>query len=265
MFKLKRLLRGLPTRQAGLPALIAITASLLTPLPSARAAISLEYPIDSLVDNNSLPLAPSINTLGAGSLFSNGSVSPEKIGMFSQIYFVQNPLDPEPELNAHIPGAKASGYTEIPLNTAGNLSIDYSNATMSLGAGSDSVVTGYFSLFLDDGNSISHISNVKVTDQFTSPSNNISIDLSGIPTQTGPHSIILTPWLANPDLNFILNIDSTGTLENLTIQNAVATASPVPEPHEYALAAGFGLVGFAAYRRRSKSRQESHPLAENNI
>lgn len=264
MFKLKRLLWGLPTRKAGLSALIAITASLLTPLPSAQAAISLEYPIDSLVDNNSLPLAPSINTLGAGSLFSNGFVSPEKITMLTQFYFIQNNLD---ELNTYIPGAKTGEYLEIPLNTAGNLAIDYSNATMAFGAEPDTFgsALSYFSLFLDDGNSLSHISNIQINQPFSRDAVNLSIDLSGIPTQSGAHSLILTPWVANPDLGSWIDIDSTGTLQNLTIQNAVATASPVPEPHEYALAAGLGLVGFAAYRRRSKSRQESHPLAENNI
>jgi hypothetical protein len=62
-------------------------------------------------------------------------------------------------------------------------------------------------------------------------------------------------------VNNLINFGSVGGVEGsfspLTAAGNVTVVynyTPVPEPHEYAMIAGLGLIGFAAARRRLMNR-----------
>lgn len=216
---------------------------------SARAAVNLEYPVDSVVANTTVTsLAPSVNTMDAGSLggsFVQSIAENQKIWTQLPQLFVADP--------AAIANPRANQYFEFTVNQSAGLSIDYANAAMNFGASSH-VLGGAFAVFLEAQGNTSFIGS---SNFLSFAGSNVSVDLSGIPAQSSAHTFIITPWM--PTAGDIINtiaLDANGTLNNLTIQDAVVSASPVPEPHEYALLAGFGLVGFAVYRRRLMNKSD---------
>ncbi len=53
------------------------------------------------------------------------------------------------------------------------------------------------------------------------------------------------------DIN-TFNVGTYTSTSNGTSADFTMTFTAVPEPHEYALVSGIGLVGFAMWRRRSR-------------
>lgn len=93
-------------------------------------------------------------------------------------------------------------------------------------------------LTLDDN--VWHLASIDV-DFFAAT---VALTIDGNPVFNEPVAG-LTPFESRP----VLAARTGGSNNNHDVDNILITVRDVPEPHEYALLAGLGIVGFAAWRR----------------
>lgn len=209
---------------------------------AAQAVTVLEYDIASLNGTASLPAAPTTNLLNASSLSYSGTAGGAGVGQVGstgwQVAANAAAVDPN--------GPQMYSFTV----TSTAVDFDFSAASISFGASTQN--EGNMAVFANNA----LVGSVSLGDNAFS---NQSISLASLGTVSTGNSVTfkLVGWgTADPGY---LGLDTgltPGTFQNLQIADVTAPGgSPIPEPHEYAMIAAVGLLGFAAYRRRRQATE----------
>lgn len=195
---------------------------------NAQAVTVLEYDIASLPASPTASVAANSNTLGASSLnfVGSGTLTGFDAAMYASGWAASG---------ASV--SSASQRYEFSVSSDVNLT----GATLSFGASSTSAYS--VSLFVNDS-----LFGAQNFAGGSGTSDLVSYDLNSLGGQSGPvnFDIVFSGDAANFGIDTY--IGGTASASRNVILDAPTT--PVPEPHEYAMIAGLGLVGFAAYRRR---------------
>lgn len=201
---------------------------------SAQAVTVLEYNIGSVGNVNQLPINPN----------AGGTLSAEPlsfIGTPAGIDFPGQAVTTGWQVAADAASVNAASGQWYVFTAA---AFDYTGATLKFGASSQR--DGNIAVFAN-GNLVGSQAVAGGTGA------NLAFDLTSLGAQSDVQ-FQLIGW-GTTDPGFLgLDTDFGGATENVIID---APTTPIPEPHEYAMLAGFGLVGFAIYRRRQMAQAET--------
>lgn len=179
------------------------------------------------------PVAPSVDTLNADSLAFVGTPN------FLSSDGAAVTTGWQTAANVGAVNVNGPHYT-FTINPS--LATDFSQATITFGT-----------LSQGNGNMAVYANNALIDNDFLpffSPKD-VSISLASLGTVNGPVQFKIIGWgTTNPGF---LGLNGTFGRSNLIID--IPAQAPIPEPHEYAMLAGLGLVGFAVYRRRRMALQ----------
>ncbi|MCD8534434.1 MAG: hypothetical protein LR011_06490 [Verrucomicrobia bacterium] len=203
---------------------------------SAQAVTQLEYNIGALTSPVAFPVAPSVNTLNAGSLTF--------VGTPNFAAFDGQATTTGWQTAANVGAVNVNGPQMYTFTINPSLATDFSQATITFGASSQL-----------DGNMAVYANNTLIGNDFigANSAKNVSLSLSSLGTVNGPVQIKIIGW-GTVDPGF-LGLDQSIVQGQSNLIIDIPAQAPVPEPHEYAMIAGLGLVGFAVYRRRRMAVQ----------
>lgn len=212
---------------------------------SAHAVSVLEYNIAATGGLTGLPLAPNSNTLNASTL--------TYVGAGAGIADVGQVVATGWQTAANAAAVNAAGPAYVfTVTPAVGGKFDFSAATVSFGASSSIADTHNIAVFAN-GALVGSASVPTGLNQF----GNYNVSLASLGEQTGAVEFKLVGFNTSGDP--LAGLDTgipAGTQANLALNDVVVDGgSPIPEPHEYAMLAGLGLVGFAVYRRRKQSAE----------